>query len=336
MVGAVLREGALMPGDQMGAAATEDREHGLLSAGPADPGTIARAYQAQTGHALPASASRALASAAESDTARRAAASGLAPVASPTTAPPMSPAAATPARSAVTTGPSGGSHRLYIGARDARALAAPLLFGTFLETYARRHGWLGTMPLVTRVRWRIAGIISAGVGIAVLSAGVSAYSDPATGFGLGLLFGGLVAFWLAPAMVQPSAEGGRVSAQLAAYRRTLQMTFLSASSMDDAVGPAGLAWLSTPDQAVAWAVALGLAPDVGALLARSAPGDDGTSAEEPAWYRSAPHGSGATATGPSVAEHSSPAAMFAGILAIGSSGPVGPGWFRPFRGWWPG
>ena len=215
--------------------------------------------------------------------------------------------------------------KLHIGARDARALTTPMLFGTFLDTYAQRHGWLGSLPVVTRLRWRVAGVVATVVGIVAMSIGVDAFSDAETGFGLGLFFGGLVMVWRAPAMVQPSTAGGRVRAQLAAYRRTLQMTLQSASSIRDAVGPTGLPWLSTPDQAIAWSVALGLAPDVTALLARSAPGGGATDNEEPAWFN----------PGHRRKQVASPAQMFVGIENIGSTGAALPGFLRPMRSWWP-
>ena len=341
MVGAVLREASLTPADQAGAAATEEREHGLLSAGGADPATIARAYEAQTGHALPAPASRALAAATRPQTPEAApvqaseALAASAPASGPDAATDSDPDAATDSDPDAGTDAPSAPPLLHISARDARALATPMFFGTFLETYARRHGWLGAMPIVTRIRWRIAGAVAVVTGIALLSTGVHGYSDSQTGLGLGLLFGGLVAYWLAPKMVQPSAEGGRVRAQLAAYRRTLQMTFRSASSVRDAVGPAGLPWLSTPDQAIAWAVALGLAPDVEALLTRSASSFARGEAAAPVWYRPFHGRRGAAPDGGSAVADPSPATMFAGIEAIGSWGAVGPRWLRPMRSWWP-
>ncbi len=321
VVGAMLREGALSPEDQGSPAATAAREHGLLSEGPVDPETIARAYEAQTGHPLPEGASQLLSAMAPPD-----AASPVAPAdgaGTPADGPETAPAAAGPGTAPDPATPGGadpatpggvGRHR-YIRATDARSLPTPMFFGTFLETYARRHGWLGSMPVITRLRWRIAGVIAAGAGIVVMSAGVEAYSDPGTGLGLGLFFGGLAAFALAPAMVQPSVAGGRVRAQLAAYRRTLLATFRSATSIGDAVGPTGLRWLSTPDQAIAWGVALGLAPDIESLLTRSAPDAPGTAADAPAWYR--PQRRGGAAAGASVGPDSSPGAVFAGIEAIG-------------------
>ncbi len=219
----------------------------------------------------------------------------------------------------------GPTARVYITARDARALPIPTLFGTFLETYARRHGWLGMLPFFTRLRWRTFGVVAVIAGIAFLSSGVSAYSDAKTGLGMGVLFGGLVAFLVAPWMVQPTAKGGQVRAQLAAYRRTLQMTFAQAATITDVVAHAGLGWLETPDQAIAWAVALGLAPDIEALLARSQQGMTDQATDGPAWFRAARRGHAAEV---------SPAAMFAGIESIGATGSVGPGWLRPMRSWW--
>jgi hypothetical protein len=214
---------------------------------------------------------------------------------------------------------------VYITAHDARALPIPTLFGTFLETYARRHGWLGTLPFFTRLRWRIFGVVAVITGIAFLSSGMSAYSDAKTGLGMGLLFGGLVAFLIAPWMVQPTAQGGRVRAQLNAYRRTLQATFAQAATITDVVARAGLNWLATPDQVIAWAVALGLAPDLEALLARSAQGTADDATDAPAWYRPIRH---------KQAGEVSPAQMFAGIESIGATGSVGPGFLRPMRSWW--
>jgi len=103
------------------------------------------------------------------------------------------------------------------------------------------------------------------------------------------------------------------------------MTLQQASSIRDAVGPTGLAWLSTPDQAIAWSVALGLAPDVAVVLARSAPGGDATDNEEPAWFK----------PGHRKKQVASPVQMFVGIENIGSTGADLPGFLRPMRSWWP-
>ncbi len=92
------------------------------------------------------------------------------------------------------------------------------------------------------------------------------------------------------------------------------------------VTPSGLAWLATPDRAISWSVALGLAPDVAALLDRSAPTADATTATTanatPAWFRP---------------RHKAtrPAQMFAAILDIGGAVVNLPSFLRPMRGWLP-
>ena len=299
MVGAVAGELEQSPQDQATTAAVEAREKGLLSAGP-NPGAVESAYEARTGHAMPAAAKEALSVLSEP----------------------------------VTTDDHSTPTRLHITARDARLLSTPMLFGTFLDTYERRHGWLGSLPLLTRLRWRIAGLVAAGAGIAIMSIGVDAFSDPQTGFGVGLFFGGLVVFWRAPVMVQPSVAGGLIRAQLAAYRRSLQMGFASAASIGDVIGPTGLPWLTTPDQAIAWSVAVGLGQDVGAVLARSASAPDGSADDQPAWFHPGRRRKSAADSAGRAKSDASPAQMFAGIEAIGAVTEQTPRWLRPIRSWW--
>jgi hypothetical protein len=296
VLGAVLREAEEKPADQGSLGAVEEREKGLLSGGPPDPATIESAYERRTGHSMPAEAEQALQALAR-------------PVANDETA---------------ADGQSTPSAPLHISASDARALSSPMLFGTFLDTYTRRHGWIGSLPLLTRLRWRVVGAVAVVVGIMIMSIGVSAFSDPETGFGLGLFFGGLVVFWRAPAMVQPSVQGGQVTAQLAAYRRTLHLTLHQASSIRDAVGPSGMEWLATPDMAIAWAVGLGLTPDVASILARSDP-SAAADGDQPVMFKASGHNK----------QVASPAQMFAGIERIGSSGAETPRFLRPIRLWFP-
>src|SRR5207248_1876474 len=128
--------------------------------------------------------------------------------------------------------------------------------------------------------------VEAAIGIGVLANGVAASSDLVTGLGVGGLFGGIATWAIAPRMVQPTAEGGRIRAQLAAYRRTRQQTFRTALDVHDAVGRGGLTWLATPDEALVWGFGLGLRDDIAALLARTRP--TGTTEREvtaPDWYR---------------------------------------------------
>ncbi len=229
----------------------------------------------------------------------------------------------------------------YIPAERARMLRAPLLFGPLVEAYAARHGWVVGLPVWQRLKWRIiAGVEVVAAPFALLVAGSLAVafeldSGIALGFTAGWLAGAGATFLMAPAMTARTPAGARVMAQLAAYRRTLKLTFGQARTMDEAVASNRLAWLETPDQALVWGVALGLRSDVEAVLARTSDllrqGQASAAAFVPAWYSSEPAGDDAGAAGPggtppaSVAEAGP---MFSAIQAIGSSAGFGRG-LRP-------
>ena len=53
-----------------------------------------------------------------------------------------------------------------------------------------------------------------------------------------------------------------IYAMLAAYRRTMKVSMAQAHSMGEVVKPRALPWVQTPDQAMAWAIALGLNDEV--------------------------------------------------------------------------
>ncbi len=237
------------------------------------------------------------------------------PAASPA-APATSPTApAVPAGDGTATPAGDASAGRYIAPALARALPAPLGFASLVESYARRHGWIGGLSFVERWKWRGLGAVEAVVGLLIASAGGWTV-DTATALGVGIGAGGVATWLVAPAMPARTASGAMMVAQLRAYARTLRLTFGQARSMTDVVGASGLAWLETPDQVLVWGVALGLRPEIEALLQRSA----GSSQTEragvgpayvPAWYRpadDAPIAPGAV----------DPARMFAAIEAIGT------------------
>jgi hypothetical protein len=70
---------------------------------------------------------------------------------------------------------------------------------------------------------------------------------------------------------------------LAAYKRTLQYTMAQSSSMDQVVAARALPWVTTPDAAMAWGVALGLNADIEALLGRTI-GASQASGRQVGWY----------------------------------------------------
>jgi hypothetical protein len=227
----------------------------------------------------------------------------------------------------------------YVPAERARALRAPLLFGPLVEAYASRNGWVAGLPVWQRLKWRIIGVLEVVAAPWVLlvasSTAMSLQLSPevALGFTAGWVGGAIATLLMAPAMTARTPEGARMKVQLAAYRRTLKMTFGEARSMDEVVASKRLAWLETPDQALVWGMALGLRLDIEELLARTADllekGRGSTATFVPAWYSSASAG-GTTAvdeTGP----HTAPAsvaeagAMFAAIQAIGNGAGLGRG-----------
>ena len=198
----------------------------------------------------------------------------------------------------------------YITGETALHFGAPILFGTLLETYARRHGWLGGLSFIERLRWHLTGLGEIAVALILLAVGSSAGIPVATGFGLGVGLGGMLTFLVAPRMIPQTAAGALIQAQIAAYRRSLQLTFAGAPSIADAIESSGVAWLDTPDQSIVWGIALGLRSDVEGLVARTV--QDTTQASAPAgyqltWFAAENNDSTLDA-----------ASMFAGIEAIGS------------------
>ena len=189
------------------------------------------------------------------------------PAAAASPADPMAPAA--PAAPAPPAPPASPAPLPYLAARQAALFHPPLGFGTFLETYAKRHGWIASMSITRRLPWRALGVVEVVVGI-VVAAVASPGPNIAVGIGLGIAGGGVATWLIAPAMASKTMEGAVMKAQLSAYRRTLQATFTSARVLDDSLKPNGMTWLETPDQVLVWGVALGLRDEIVDLLRRSA------------------------------------------------------------------
>ncbi len=127
-----------------------------------------------------------------------------------------------------------------------------------------------------------------------------------------------------PAVTLPGAV---VRAMLFAYRRTLEKTMAKARSMQQVVDDARFEWLETPDQAIAWGVALGLQDEVEQVLERTLEDVRGSraigSAYVPAWYHAAAGGDGpgTGGGGPSGLMSSSALPNFGGL--IGALGTIG-------------
>jgi hypothetical protein len=77
--------------------------------------------------------------------------------------------------------------------------------------------------------------------------------------------------------------GAMLRAMLSAYKRTLQYTLAQSGSMDEVVARRPLPWVTTPDAAMAWGVALGLNADIEMVLSRTI-GASQASGRQVGWY----------------------------------------------------
>jgi hypothetical protein len=201
-------------------------------------------------------------------------------------------------------------------------------FDKKLEAYAVDHGWFGEAPAKVSTRWLGRGVIEIIGGVIALWAGFSIPFSGLVVLGGGLLAAGIVTTLLSRAMPARTMAGATIRAMLAAYRRTLQKTMDQARSMTQVVDEAKLAWIETPDQAMVWAVALGLQDDAEEVLKRSAADLRGGTSTPwfPAWYGSSQSfaGGGGMGGGSGGSVFSSSAVpdfggMFGALGAVGNS-----------------
>ena len=142
-------------------------------------------------------------------------------------------------------------------------------FDEKVEAHAVKQGWFTARPGKVRVHWNRIGTVELIGGIALTVLG---FSIPASGLvllGAAVAIAGIVTFLIGRQMPARTPEGAMIQAMLAAYRRTLDLTFRQARSMTEAVTAASLPWLETPDQGVVWGVALGLQAAVEQVLDRT-------------------------------------------------------------------
>jgi uncharacterized membrane protein YgcG len=185
------------------------------------------------------------------------------------------------------------------GSVDSTAL---LQFGSRVSTFDERlerqvaaKGWFNEPPYKVSRRWVARGIVAVvggGIGIVI---GANLPSNGILLLGGAAVAGGVVLVALSRIMPARTMPGAMLQAMLAAYRRTLEKTMAQARSMDQVVAEAGLPWLTSPDRAVVWGVALGLQHEVENVLERSISDlRDGrtTTAYLPTWYSSASGGHG--------------------------------------------
>ncbi|HKF86146.1 MAG TPA: TPM domain-containing protein [Candidatus Limnocylindrales bacterium] len=172
-----------------------------------------------------------------------------------------------------------------------------------VEDHCVREGWFRERPAQAKSRWRGRAALMFILGILAVIGGANIPSSGILLVGAALVASGIGLFVLAGVMPAVTREGSMIRAMLEAYRRTLEKTMAQARSMDDVVNRSAIPLIESPDDAVAWGVALGLQDEVQRVLERTA--DDARSGRAspgyvPLWYgspasSSSPGGSGGAA-----------------------------------------
>jgi len=163
-------------------------------------------------------------------------------------------------------------------------------FDNQIESHVVRKGWFREPPAKATERWASRAILILIAGFVGFIIGVNIPSGGVVIFTVALMAAAVVMLFIARQMPARTMAGAMIYAMLAAYRRTMEKTMAQARSMNTVVEEPTLAWMETPDQAIAWGVALGLQRDVEEVLGRSA--EDAQAGVTtyhpylPAWYGS--------------------------------------------------
>jgi uncharacterized membrane protein YgcG len=143
-------------------------------------------------------------------------------------------------------------------------------FDKQIESHVVKKGWFQEAPAKATERWASRAILILIVGFVGFIIGVNIPSAGVVVATVALMAAAGVMLFIARSMPARTMAGAMIYAMLAAYRRTMQYTMAQARSMNTVIEQPTLAWMETPDQAVAWGVALGLQRDVEEVLSRSA------------------------------------------------------------------
>jgi uncharacterized membrane protein YgcG len=172
----------------------------------------------------------------------------------------------------------------FVPTASVRALLPAIgQFKSDLETFAVQKGWLTGKPTRVIGMWMALAAVELVAAIPLFFWTLSL--DASGGFlgGVALVIAagvtGITA-WFMPCRTQ---LGAMLRAMLAAYKRTLQATMAQSGSMDEVVERKPLPWVTSPDAAMAWGVALGLNADIEMLLDRTV-GASQASGRQVGWY----------------------------------------------------
>ncbi len=189
-----------------------------------------------------------------------------------------------------------------------------------LETHCTQQGWFRERPGSASGRWVARAAVAFVLGVIAVFIGFNLPSDGIVLVGVALIAAGIGLGILSTVMPSVTREGSMIRAMLEAYRRTLEKTMAQARSMGEVVVAAAIPILESPDDAVAWGVALGLQDEVETVLRRTAEDAERGAGigYMPLWYGA--HGSGSTGGGggggwaPGLMS-SSPIPNFGGMMA---------------------
>ncbi len=143
-------------------------------------------------------------------------------------------------------------------------------FNKRLETHCVDQGWFRERPGAASGRWLGRGVLAFILGVVALIAGINLPSSGVLLVGVALIGAAIGLMVVSRAMPAVTASGAMIRAMLEAYRRTLQKTMAQARSMGEVAQAAAIPLIESPDDAVAWGVALGLQEEVESVLQRTA------------------------------------------------------------------
>ena len=172
----------------------------------------------------------------------------------------------------------------FVPTAKARELAPAIAsLKSDLETQAVQKGWLAGKPTRIVLTWIALAVVEAMVAFPLLAWTISLDASGGLLGGGALLIAAVITAITAWFMPCRTRLGAMLQAMLAAYKRTLQKTMAQSQSMDEVVARKPLPWVTTPDAAMAWGVALGLNSEIETLLGRTV-GASMTSGRQAGWY----------------------------------------------------
>ena len=155
-----------------------------------------------------------------------------------------------------------------------------------VEDHCVKQGWFVERPSLAKGRWVGRAVLSFVAGVIVVIIGANLPSDGLALVGAALVATSIGLIVISRAMPAVTKDGSMIRAMLEAYRRTLEKTMAQARSMGEVVTASAIPLIESPDDAVAWGVALGLQDEVQRVLERTAEDaqERGTSGYMPRWY----------------------------------------------------